>query len=178
MHEPDLPNLILIGFMGAGKTTVGRTLAQLGGLRFIDLDAEIIRSAGRSITEIFAQDGEEHFRDLEAAALLSFADQQRLVLATGGGLVGRPDNWEAMRRLGRIVYLQVSWEVLQRRLASSTDRPLLRVDGGWALIRDLYERRIALYQQADVTVDGEGDSRQVAEAILQLMKNETGRSCR
>jgi shikimate kinase len=161
--------IVLVGFMGAGKTTVGRLLAKMAGLDFIDLDAEIVRLAGRTIPEIFCQDGEEVFRDLESRALCAVLSRQNMVLATGGGVVGRSENWTLMRRLGVIIYLRVSWDVLRLRLSSSTDRPLANAAHGWEQVRELFEKRLPLYQQADHTVDGEQDSRQVAEAILHLM---------
>lgn len=165
-----IENVLLIGFMGSGKTTVGRLLSQKTGGRFIDLDGEIVRLDGRTIMKIFAQDGEEHFRNIETQVLFSLCNQQQsMVLATGGGIVGRPANWEAMRRLGRIIYLEVSWETLRQRLASSSERPLIKAENGWEDVRGLYEKRLSLYRQADFTVDGEQDSRQVAETILRLL---------
>lgn len=171
LMTPKAQNIILIGFMGAGKTTVGQILANLVGLRFIDLDAEIIRLAGRSIPEIFAHDGEDCFRDLESQALSLLADQQHIVLATGGGIVGRPTNWELMRRLGRIIYLQVPWEALRQRLSSSSGRPLAHVDSGWDQVQQLYERRLPLYQQADIVVDGGKCGQRVAESILRIIRS-------
>jgi shikimate kinase len=163
-------NLILIGFMGAGKTTVGEALAQQAGFRFIDLDAEITRLAGRSIPEIFSREGEESFRDLETQALTLVAAQQHIVLATGGGVVLRPGNWELMRKAGRIIYLQVPWETLQERLSFSFARPLVRPERGWEETRLLYEKRLPLYQQADWVVEGDQDCQQVVDKILGIAR--------
>jgi shikimate kinase len=169
-HALIAENIVLIGFMGSGKTTVGRLLAQMTGFRFIDLDAEIVRLAGCSIAEIFARDGEECFRDLESHALSSLVGERRMVVATGGGIVGRMENWKAMRQLGPIVYLQVPWEIVQQRLSSSSGRPLANVEHGWDRIRLLYEGRLPLYGQANFVVNGDQGDQQVAASILHLVR--------
>lgn len=158
MQNKRARNLVLVGFMGAGKSTLGKLLAQRLGWRFIDLDHVIEARAGRSIKEIFSASGEETFRDLESAVLHSLLELERCVIATGGGVVGRAENWVAMRQLGPIVYLSASWEVLISRLDGCSDRPLAGKDQGVERIRQLHDSRLALYRQADLTVDtGRGD---------------------
>lgn len=168
------PNIVLIGFMGAGKTTVGQELARLGGFRLVDLDALIEERAGRSIPEIFARQGEETFRDLESEALRTLAGARRTVVATGGGIVGREENWTMMRRLGKVIYLRVRPQTLRARLGAGEGRPLARRPGGWTETARLLERRIPLYEQADLIVDNEkgGSPREVARLILQKLSEE------
>ena len=157
--------------MGAGKSTVGALLA--GGLdfRLVDLDQLIIARAGRSIRNIFDCDGEEVFRDLETAALKTLDGAADIVVATGGGIVGRPENWQAMRRLGRVVYLQVPWAILSRRIAGDEARPLaVRGDDGGRL-RRLWESRLPLYEQADLVVDCRDDApEKIVQRILLAME--------
>lgn len=163
-------NIVLIGFMGAGKSTVGRELERLAGLQLVDLDTEIIRRQGRSIPEIFAREGEAAFRDYETEALCSLAGLQRAVVATGGGVIGRQENWEAMRRLGIVVYLQASWETLRERLADSQGRPLGDPAADVNQVKALWDRRRPLYAQADLTVETDfEDAAGVARRILRLL---------
>jgi shikimate kinase len=107
-------NLILVGFMGTGKTVVGQAAARALGFDYVDSDDLIERKAGKTILRIFAEDGEPHFRDLETEAIRSLASLDRHVVATGGGCVLRDENWEAMRRAGLVVCLaarpeRLSW---------------------------------------------------------------------
>jgi shikimate kinase len=160
-------NIVLIGFMGAGKSTVARELEQLGGFSLIDLDAVIVQQVGRSIPEIFASEGEGRFRDYETMALRSLVGAQRAVIATGGGIIGREENWSVMHRLGTVVYLRAAWPTLRRRLAGSQGRPL--ADAGQELrqIEELWGQRCPLYEQADISITtDELKATEVAQAIL------------
>ena len=166
-----LRNVVLIGFMGAGKSTVGSRLARILGYRLIDLDQLIVERAGCSIKEIFARDGEAVFRDYEAAALRVLAGMRRIVLATGGGVVGRIDNWRAMHEIGTIVYLRVPWEVLCRRIAGDEQRPLADQSDGGGRLRQLWESRTPLYEQADLIVEcGPKSPEQVARWITAALE--------
>lgn len=159
-------NIILVGFMGAGKTTVARELAAAGYV-LVDLDERIVRRCGRSIPEIFAQEGESFFRDCETEALQALEGTGRSVIATGGGVVGREENWVRMRRLGKVVYLRASWPALQRRLLAGTGRPLAAGDD-WARVEALWRQRLPLYERADLAVDTEDRTpAEVAAAILE-----------
>lgn len=165
-------NVILIGFMGAGKSTVGRELERLGGFRLIDLDAVIVHLAGRSIPEIFADEGEERFREYETAALRSLDGDHRTAIATGGGVIGREENWTLMRSLGPVVYLRADWQTLRRRLAGSQGRPLADAGQDSAQVEALWRKRLPQYERADIIVDTDRlDSTQVAQTILRQLEN-------
>jgi len=161
-------NLYLVGMMGAGKSSVGRPLAQALGYRFVDSDTVIEQAAGRSIDEIFAREGEAGFRELETAVLQRIAGWHSLVVATGGGVVTRPVNWGHMHQ-GVVVWLDAPESLLLRRLkADPTPRPLLAGADGAARLRALLAERRPLYGQADLTVvQGEEPPQRVAEKVLE-----------
>jgi shikimate kinase len=146
-------NIFLTGFMGAGKSTVGRRLAQRLGYRFADLDQLIIAREGLQIAEIFAAHGESYFRDCEAAVLTAQAGTEHTVFATGGGIVGRDQNRALLKQLGTVVYLRSSWPTLERRLARSSGRPLADPQQGWDKIRQLWQSRLPWYEEADLVID-------------------------
>lgn len=159
-------NIVLIGFMGAGKSTVGVELAELTGFSLLDVDQRIVECCGRQIAEIFAQEGEELFRQCETEALHALQAVRRSIVATGGGIVGRQENWELMRRLGPVVYLRCSWPVLRQRLEDASGRPL--ADGGdWQQVEALWRRRLPLYELADLCVEADqGTPGEIARRIL------------
>ncbi len=168
----EIRNIILVGFMGAGKSSVGRELARLTGLRLVDLDRLIVDRQGRPIKEVFAEEGEESFRGYETEALRSLADSDGLVVATGGGVVGRPDNWELMRRMGPVVYLRASWPVLRSRITGCRERPLAAADRGEDQVEGLLRQRLPLYEQADLIVDTDRKTiPEIAEEIRLEIKN-------
>ena len=151
--------IVLIGFMGAGKTTLGRALAAQGGYSFKDLDDVIEAAEGKTIPEIFAQRGEAGFRAAEAAALeaLKADTQQPMVLAAGGGTPCFGDNITLLKALGQVVYLQLSPQTLAQRLApQKANRPLIAsLDDAElpAFIQQLLEKRSPYYEQADITLE-------------------------
>jgi shikimate kinase len=160
-------NVYLIGMMGAGKSAVGRPLAEALGYRFLDADDALEQVAGRTIPEIFATDGEAGFRELETAVLGQIAGWHSLVVATGGGVVTRPENWGHMRQ-GVVVWLDAPAPLLLQRLrADSTPRPLLQTGDPGARLGELLAQRQPLYAQADLRVQQAGDSpAQVAQQVL------------
>ncbi len=164
-------NLYLVGMMGAGKSAVGRPLAEALGYRFVDADSVIAQTAGRSIPEIFASDGETGFRDLETAVLDSIAHWHSLVVATGGGVVTRPRNWGHLQQ-GVVIWLDAPQELLLARLvADSTPRPLLaQADPAERLGALLAERR-PLYGQADLSVEQleEESPSQIVHKVLEAL---------
>jgi len=160
-------NLYLVGMMGAGKSAVGRPLADALGYTFIDADDTLVRASGRSIPEVFAEDGEDGFRRLETQVLNQIACIQRLVVATGGGVVTRPENWGHLRQ-GIVVWLDAPEDLLLERLRNDpTPRPLLNDPDPSARLGELLGQRRPLYAQADLTIRQEGASPQdVAARIL------------
>lgn len=148
-------NLYLIGMMGAGKTTVGRLLATQLNYRFVDTDEMIEKVVGKSITEIFAQEGETAFRELESKVLGEVAAYKNLVVATGGGIILRRENWGYLRH-GVVVWLDVGVEQLYARVKEDNSRPLLQDPNPMAKLQSILESRQSLYSQADVRVRVEG----------------------
>ncbi|MBD2179849.1 shikimate kinase [Aerosakkonema funiforme] len=162
-------NLYLIGMMGAGKTTVGRLLAQQLGYRFFDTDALIEQAAGgQSINEIFATAGEEAFREIESQVLAELSAYTKLAISTGGGIVLRQKNWSYLHH-GLIVWLDVPVELLMTRLAEDSTRPLLKDANPQKKLEMLLEQRRKLYAQADirVTADASLTPEQVAARVIE-----------
>ena len=163
-------NIFLIGFMGAGKTSVGKMLAKKLQLRFCDLDATIEKELGMKMPEIFSTHGEGFFRDAESEALRSVAERERQAIATGGGVVLREENWEVMQREGVTIYLKAPAVVLYNRVKHNTSRPLLQVENPFDKIQELLSKRIPLYEKADLIVDTENLSPQkVAQEIIEKL---------
>ena len=163
-------NLYLVGMMGSGKSSVGRPLAEALGYRFLDADTSLEQVAGRSIPEIFTSDGEAEFRALEAAVLNQIAAWHSLVVATGGGVVTRPENWGHMHQ-GVVIWLDAPEELLLQRLAADpTPRPLMASPDPAARLRQLLAERRPLYAQADLQIvqDG-GPPQRVAAQILEAL---------
>lgn len=160
-------NIVLTGFMGSGKTTFGKKLAQRSGFTFLDMDAEIEAQASMPIVDIFSTHGEPYFRKLEHTFLQSMTQQQNLVLSTGGGIVLNPDNMAILKQCGTIVFLSPSPEVLLERLTGDTTRPVIAGKTSEEIL-DLYRSRLPFYQKyADMTLDGGTAS---MEQLLQYIK--------
>ncbi|MBC1262161.1 shikimate kinase [Synechococcus sp. BSF8S] len=168
-------NIYLVGMMGAGKSSVGRPLAEALGYRFIDADSVLEQHAGHSIPELFEQQGEAGFRELESAVLNRIACWHSLVVATGGGVVSRPGNWGQMRQ-GLVVWLDAPEQLLLERLRNDPgQRPLLANADPEGRLRQLLRERRHLYSQADLRVLQDGRAavavaRQVLEAIPTVLR--------
>lgn len=148
-EENNVRHIILIGFMGAGKSTVGKRLAKACNRKFIDTDQKIEAETGRVISDIFAQDGEEFFRDLETELLKKLKTQQEpLVIAVGGGLPVRAINRILLKELGTVVYLKAEVDTLEKRLQGSVTRPKLLGGNLRGRILSLMEAREEFYQDA------------------------------
>lgn len=143
-----LPNIVLIGFMGCGKSSVGRRLAALTGHRFVDTDEVIVQTEGRSIPEIFATDGEAYFREVERRVAADFVGVCGIVLSSGGGLVLRDDNRETLKKIGIVAWLDADPDVLFERATRSGRRPLLQTEDPRATFDALFASRQAFYQDA------------------------------
>lgn len=148
-------NRVLIGFMGSGKTTFGKALAEKLDMQFLDTDAYIEKQAGKSIADIFAEDGEEAFRKLETETLTYLRDNlENTVLATGGGMPLRECNARLLKETGRVFYLTAAPQVIYDRVKDSTDRPLLQGENPYGRICELMKERRSRYESAaDVLVD-------------------------
>lgn len=175
-------NLILIGFMGTGKTSVGRYLADRKGAVHIDLDARIEEESGVSVAEIFEQQGERAFRQIETQVLqevyeqirsdIEKADRKGYILSCGGGSVLYPANVDLLRTMGSIVWLTASPKSVYERLASTSDRPLLRHRKSMESIAKLMQQRESVYEKvrADLVIDTSDQSIEaVGEKILKAM---------
>jgi shikimate kinase len=170
-ERKNLRNIFLVGFMGAGKTTVGRILAGRLGYRYCDSDKVIETKAGKTIPEIFSGLGEDRFRELESETLESLSGKIKQVIATGGGAVMRDRNWDAMKKGGVTVYLKAPAEVIWNRIKHSKTRPLLNVDNPLEAAKDLLEKRISFYEKADLTVDTESLSvEEIASEIIKKLR--------
>jgi len=153
--------------MGTGKSSVGRLLASQLRFDFVDTDDLIERRAGRSIAEIFTQDGEERFRKLERDLVEEMAEWRRRVISTGGGLAVNPENLDSIKRHSLVVCLWASPELIWERVRRQAHRPLLRDADPQAKIRALLESRKPFYRQADVLISTDNRSvREVAQQVL------------
>jgi shikimate kinase len=140
--------------MGSGKSSVGRLIARTLRGRFVDTDRLVVDRAGRQIAEIFATRGEPYFREEETRVLKSLLGSSRLVVATGGGIVTVPENVPVLKKLGFVVWLSASEEVIWERVSRNTRRPLLHTENPRETVRTLIEKRNPLYEEvADLQVD-------------------------
>ena len=158
--------------MGAGKSTVGRKLAELSDRQFLDTDQLIVNRLGKSIDRIFEQYGEQTFRDHEASIIGSL-EPGPTVISTGGGSVVRPENFQALKSIGTTVYLRVSKEQLIERLkVSRKKRPLLQRDDWESAFATLFDQRSQIYEQCDLILDLDDTSlEESAERLFQELEN-------
>lgn len=177
--SPPSPRLeravVLVGLMGAGKTSVGRLLAQRLGLPFVDADAEIEAAAGATIEEIFADEGEAVFRSGERRVIARLLDGPAQVIATGGGAWMDPETRAAVRAAGISVWLKADLETLVRRTARRGGRPLLKDADPRAVLERLMAERHPAYAEADVTVETSEDSPEhVAGRVIAALEAHLG----
>lgn len=162
-----LRNVVLCGFMGAGKSTVARLVAEGHGFLFVDTDERVERSAGCSVAQVFARDGEAAFRRLERDAVAAAARLEGAVIATGGGAILDAGSRSSLARTGLLVYLEAPLSVLIRRLGALDGRPLA-AQGGADGLTELFERRRPVYERLDVCVSTAGRSPgAVADAVVE-----------
>lgn len=166
-----MKNIFLTGFMGCGKTSVGRVLAERLGWDFVDLDQVIVDQVGASINDIFAEKGEPVFRELESNVLVRVAKQDRQVVSTGGGAVLARENRAVMRAFGRIVNLTASAEEIAKRVGGNSERPLLKDDASVQKIREMLQAREQFYADADLCLDTTLKSvNGIADEVLDSLK--------
>lgn len=160
-------NVFLIGMMGAGKTTVGHLLARQMGYRFVDTDVLIEKVAGKTINKIFADDGEDAFRQLEGQVLSELSAYPKQIIATGGGIVLRRMNWSYLH-YGLVVWLDAPVDVLIDRLQNDTTRPLLQNANPEQALQKLLDQRRSLYAEADlhIRVNASETPEQIASRII------------
>ncbi len=165
-------NIILIGMMGSGKTTVGKLLANLVGKTFIDVDHEIQRRTGVGIPVIFEIEGEAGFRKRESEILRDMVRQQNIVLATGGGAILHPDNRTLLRQHGTVVYLCAPVTELRRRTHQDKNRPLLQTGNVHARLIELFTQRDPLYREtAHIIMDsGRQSARTFVQKLIQKLR--------
>ena len=166
-------NVFLVGPMGAGKTTIGRQLADVLGLQFMDSDQEIESRTGANIPLIFDIEGEEGFRDREENIIDELTRQPGIVLATGGGAVLREVNRQNLKSRGTVVYLYAEVDHLIERTRFDRNRPLLQTEDPRARLQELMEQREHLYREvADIVINtASGNSKHIAKQILTQLKN-------
>lgn len=165
-------NIVLVGYRGTGKSTVGKVLAARLGRPVVSTDAEIVRRAGQSVPEIVAQHGWEHFRDLESTVCQDFSGRDGLIIDTGGGAILRPQNVECLKKTGTIFWLTASVSSIASRIGSDTQRPSLT--GTKSFIEEIEEVlavRSPKYQEAaDHIIPTDGRSiNQIVDTILSCM---------
>lgn len=162
-------SIFLIGLMGAGKTTVGRHLARRRRAHFLDLDHELEARTGVRVPMIFEIEGEAGFRERETRLLAEVSTQRNMVVATGGGVVLKPENREILKHAGIVVYLNVLPKVLYERTRRDTNRPLLQVADPMKKLEELYEQRDPLYREvADLVIDARSGA--VSQLVAQVEK--------
>lgn len=168
-------SLVLVGMMGAGKSSVGRRLATRLGLSFVDADVEIEAAAGMTIPEIFASHGEPYFRAGEARVIARLLGGDAQVLATGGGAFMNPETRAIIREKGISIWLNADFEVLMRRIKRRTDRPLMRTDDPSETLRRLIDERYPVYAEADLTIQSrEVPHEKIVEEIIAALADRLG----
>lgn len=165
-------NIILIGFMGVGKTEVGKLLAKKLKMTYIDTDAMIEQEQGMAINDIFAKKGEEKFRDMETLLLEKLSGLDSHVIATGGGMILRPGNVKKLKAIGSMILLWADPETVFERVKAAGTRPLLKVDDQRAKIKEILEFRAPIYKGvADLEVDTSRLSpEEASNRIIKFMK--------
>jgi len=168
--KPDR-TIVLVGLMGAGKSYIGRRLAQHYTIPFVDADEEIEKAAGLTIPEIFERYGEPHFRDGERRVIARLLDEPVHVLATGGGAFIDPRTREKVRARAISIWLRADLDLLLRRVARRNNRPLLNTNDRRATLERLIAERYPIYAEADITVDSlEGPTDSTADRVLAALE--------
>lgn len=166
-------NIVLTGFMGTGKTEVGRLLSNRLQYKLVDVDSEIENEQKMTINEIFRRSGETAFRDIESAAIKRISGIDKAVISTGGGAVLRQENMNSLREKGVIICLMASPETILKRTGNSNDRPLLQVENPLQKIRELLGFRRPFYETADIIIDT--DNKSPLEVAEEIIKEVAGR---
>lgn len=166
-----MKNIFLIGFMGAGKSTIAKNLQKALNMKVVEMDARIVEEQGMTINDIFAKYGESHFRDIESQLILTLGDEGDTIVSCGGGVVVRPENTEYMKKNGTVVFLSAKPETIYERVKDSTDRPILNGNMNVEYIAGLMEKRRALYEAAaDIRIETDGkDTEVICKEIIKAL---------
>ena len=166
-------NLYLVGFMGTGKSTVGRQVARQMGFEFLDSDHEIERLQGKPVSQIFAAEGEARFRTLEREFIEHGHPEKKCVVSCGGGLVVPPGMLELLRRRGVVICMHAPIETILKRTLHATHRPLLQVEDPERRLRELYAQREELYRRTGTMVlTDKRPLREIAIHVLRVYRQE------
>ncbi|MDR9402328.1 MAG: shikimate kinase [Halothece sp. Uz-M2-17] len=171
-------NVYLIGMMGVGKTAVGKAVAERLNYRFFDTDELVTKVQGEAITDIFSQQGEDYFRDLETKVLQELSTYGRSVIATGGGIILKKNNWSFLQQ-GLVVWLDAEIDLIMKRLANDRSRPLLKTENPKQTLTDLLSQRRSQYAQADLHIkvkpeqSPDGVALQIMEQIPSVIKEQS-----
>ncbi len=163
-------NIILCGFMGCGKSTVGTLLAKKTGMAFFDLDSYIEKQEKKTVAQIFADSGEAYFRELERNAAKALSEKNGVVIAAGGGTLTFRENVDSLKKSGVIILLDLPVETVAARLKNDTTRPLLNRPDKDKAMKELYDKRLPLYRAAaDIVVNADDSPMQVCREIMDFL---------
>lgn len=164
-----MKTVYLCGFMGCGKSTIGKILARKSGCGFVDMDDYIVEREGMTIPQIFAEKGEKYFRDVETAVIGELA-QKNAVVACGGGAMLKKENADIAAENGVVVYIDISFAACYERISGDTNRPLV-MNNTKEQLEEIYNGRIPVYREnSTLTVDGNGSADEVAARIADALK--------
>ena len=164
-------NIVLCGFMGCGKSTVGKNVARKSGKKYVDMDHYIEEKAGMRVSEIFEKYGEQGFRDMEHEACIELSKEKNLIIASGGGALTFERNVEVFKKSETVVLLDVDLETIKYRLLNDKKRPLLQRPDKDEAMKELYEKRLPLYRAAaDITVKGQSTPLKTAFAVMDAVR--------
>lgn len=167
----NIQNIFLIGFMGAGKSSIAKELSKKLQMNIVEMDQRIVQEQGMSINEIFEKYGEDHFRDIESQLILDLGNTEPVIVSCGGGVVIRQENSQYMKKSGKVVFLTAKPETIFERVRYSKERPILNGNMNVEFIADLMAKRLPLYEAAaDVMIHTDGKTvAQIAEEIIEAV---------
>lgn len=169
----NIQNIFLIGFMGAGKSSIAKELSKRLQMNIVEMDQRIVQEQGMSINEIFEKYGEDHFRDIESQLILDLGNTEPVIVSCGGGVVIRQENSQYMKKSGKVVFLTAKPETIFERVRYSKERPILNGNMNVEFIADLMAKRLPLYEAAaDVMIHTDGKTvAQIAEEIIEAVES-------